>query len=41
MRFFLAIIIALAVAYLCDAEYNQGKLFEGVKSMGRDIYHSM
>jgi hypothetical protein len=41
MRIFLAILVALAVVYFCDAEYNQGKLFDGVQSMGRAMSHSM
>jgi hypothetical protein len=41
MRIFLAILIALAVVYFFDAEYNQGKLFDGVQSMGRAMSHSM
>jgi hypothetical protein len=41
MRFFLAILIALAVVYFCDAEYNQGKLFDGLQSMGQSMFHSM
>jgi len=41
MRIFLAILIALAVVYFFDAEYNHGKLFDGIQSMGRSILHSM
>ena len=41
MRIFLAILIALAVVYFCDAEYNQGKMFDGLQRMGRSIYHKM
>jgi hypothetical protein len=41
MRFFMAILVALAVVYFCDAEYNQGKLTDGVQSMGRAMAHSM
>lgn len=41
MRFFLAILVALAVVYFFDTEYNQGKLTDGVQSMGRAMAHSM
>jgi hypothetical protein len=41
MRVFLAILVALVVLYFCDAEYNQGKLFDGLQSMGRSMLHSM
>jgi hypothetical protein len=41
MRIFLAILAALAVIYFCDAEYNQGKLFDGIQSMGRAMSRSM
>jgi hypothetical protein len=41
MRIFLAILIALAIGYFWDAEYNQGKLFDGFQSMGRSILHGM
>jgi hypothetical protein len=40
MRFILATLIALTVVYFCDAEYNQGRLFDGVQSMGRAMFHS-
>jgi hypothetical protein len=40
MRFFLAALIALTVVYFADAEYNQGRLYDGVKSMGRAMSHS-
>jgi hypothetical protein len=41
MRFFMAILIALGVVYFFDAEYNYGKLFYGLQSMGRSILHGM
>jgi hypothetical protein len=41
MRFFLATLIALTVIYFFDAEYNQGKLFDGLQSMGGSMLHSM
>jgi hypothetical protein len=41
MRIFLAILIALAVVYFCDAEYNQGNFVDGIQSMGRAISHSV
>jgi hypothetical protein len=40
MRFFLAALITLTVVYFADAEYNQGKLYDGVRSMGRAMSHS-
>jgi hypothetical protein len=40
MRIFVAFLVALSVLYFWDAEYNYGKLFDGVQSMGRQISHS-
>jgi hypothetical protein len=33
MRFALTALIALTVVYFCDAEYNQGRLLDGVQSI--------
>jgi hypothetical protein len=41
MRIFLAILITLGIAYFWDAEYNQGKLFDGLLNMGRSMLHGM
>jgi hypothetical protein len=41
MRMFVAFLIVLAVAYFWDVEYNNGKLSDGVLSMGRSMSHSM
>jgi hypothetical protein len=41
MRMFVALLIVLAVAYFWDVEYNNGKLSDGVRSMGRSMSHSM
>jgi hypothetical protein len=41
MRFFVASLIVVAVLYFCDQEYNNGKLSDGLSSMGRAISHSM
>jgi hypothetical protein len=41
MRLFVAFLIVLAVAYFCDVEYNNGKLSDGVRSMGRSMSHGM
>ena len=32
MRISLAILIALAIVYFCDAEYDEGKVFDDVQS---------
>jgi hypothetical protein len=41
MRFFVASLIVLAALYIWDAEYNNGALFDGLRSMGNSISHSM
>jgi hypothetical protein len=41
MRIFFAFLIFIAVTYFWDAEYNNGRLADGVRSMGRSIAHSM
>jgi hypothetical protein len=41
MRMFVAFLIFLSAAYYWDAEYNHGKLSDGVRNMGRSISHSM
>jgi hypothetical protein len=41
MRFFVPALIVLAVLYFWDQSYNNGKLSDGLGSMGRSISHSM
>jgi hypothetical protein len=41
MRFFVPALIVLAVLYFWDQSYNNGKLSDGVGSVGRAISHSM
>jgi hypothetical protein len=41
MKMFMAFLAALAVAYFWDAQYNSGRLTDGLVSMGRSISHSM
>jgi hypothetical protein len=41
MRIFIAFLIFIGVTYFWDAEYNNGRLADGVRSMGRSIAHSM
>jgi hypothetical protein len=41
MRMFLAFLIILTVAYFWDTEYNNGRLTDGLRSMGRSMYHHM
>ena len=41
MRMFVAFLVALGILYAWDAEYNNGKLADGVIAMGRSITHSM
>ena len=40
MRFFVASLIVLVVLYFWDQDYNDGRLFEGLESLGRSISHS-
>ena len=41
MRMLLAFLIVLGGVYLWDANYNNGILMDGAKSMLRDIEHSI
>jgi hypothetical protein len=41
MKMFMAFLIFLAIAYFWDAGYNNGRLTDGLVSMGRSISHSM
>ena len=41
MRFIVAVLIVLAVLYFYDKEYNNGRLFDGLDSMGRSISHGI
>jgi len=41
MRIFGAFLIFIAVTYFWDAEYNNGRLADGVYGMGRSIVHNM
>jgi hypothetical protein len=41
MRVFVAFLVVLFAAYYWDAEYNYGKLSDGVRDMARDITHHM
>jgi hypothetical protein len=41
MRVFVALLIVLAALYIWDVEYNHGTLSDGLRSMGRSIFHSM
>ena len=41
MRIFVPALIVLVVLYFWDANYNSGRLLDGLQSMGRSISHSM
>jgi hypothetical protein len=41
MRALVASLIVVSVLYFWDADFNNGKLFAGLQSMGRSISHSM
>ena len=41
MRLFVTSLIVISVLYFWDAEYNNGTLVDGLRSMGRSISHSM
>ncbi len=41
MRIFIAFLIVLAVLYFWDDQYNNGALWDGLRSMGRSIAHNM
>ena len=38
---FITFLVALAITYYWDAAYNNGRLADGVVSMGRSISHFM
>jgi len=41
MKMFMAVLAAIAIAYFWDTQYNNGRLTDGLVSMGRSISHSM
>jgi hypothetical protein len=41
VRTLVASLIVLAVLYFWDKDYNNGRLFDGLQSMGRSISQSM
>jgi hypothetical protein len=41
MRIFGAFLISIAIIYFWDAEYNNGRLSDAARSMGRSMAHSM
>lgn len=41
MRTFAMILLALVACYFLDAEYNDGKFFDGMQRMGRSMSHSL
>jgi hypothetical protein len=41
MRIFVASLVVLAILYFWDAEYNNGKLMNGVESMRESIAHNV
>ena len=41
MRIFIAFLIFIVVTYFWEAEYNNGRLADGVRSMGRSMLHSI
>ena len=41
MQIFVAFLVVLAVVYYWDANYNNGKLSDGVIRMERSMSHSM
>jgi hypothetical protein len=41
MRIMVAFLISVSAAYVWDAEYNYGRLSDGVRGMGSAIVHSM
>jgi hypothetical protein len=41
MRLIVAALIVLSVLYYWDAEYNNGVLMDGLRSMGNSILHNM
>ena len=41
MRVLVALLIALSLAYVWDAQYNNSRLADGVVGMSRSITHNM
>jgi hypothetical protein len=41
MRIFVASLIVLAVLFVWDQQFNNGKLFDGLESMGQSITHGI
>jgi hypothetical protein len=41
MRMFVASLIVLAALYFWDKDYNNGKLLDGLDSMGQEISRNM
>lgn len=41
MRMFVAFLIVLATLYYWDDSYNNGKLLDGLRSMGRSMSHNI
>lgn len=41
MRMIVAFLVAVSLVYVWDAEYNNGRLADGVVGMGRSITHNM
>jgi cellobiose-specific phosphotransferase system component IIC len=41
MKMFMAILAAIAIAYFWDARYNNGRLADGLVSMGQSMSHYM
>ena len=41
MRVIVPLLIVLGVLYFWDQGYNDGKLLDGLESMGRGISHNM
>jgi hypothetical protein len=41
MKMFMAFLVALAIAYFWDAQYNNGRLTDGLVSMGQSMSHHM
>jgi hypothetical protein len=41
MRVIVPLLIVLGVLYFWDKDYNNGKLLDGLRSMGRSMSHSI
>jgi hypothetical protein len=41
MRILIVSLVVLAALYFWDKDYNNGKLLDGLESMGRSIAHHM